>query len=122
MRKGYVKVYDFPILDDRSWLETLLDDHNIPYETEIGSHWAGSIQHPKFIQHRDICVPESCRSLAEALIAQYDTGPFIWDDDAMFPGHMEGILPTVRCPSCGREYEIDYPKCPFCGIPSPSYS
>ena len=26
----------------------------------------------------------------------------------------EDELPTKRCPSCGKEHDFDYPKCPFC--------
>lgn len=25
------------------------------------------------------------------------------------------ILPHTVCETCGKSYEIDYPKCPFCG-------
>ncbi len=25
------------------------------------------------------------------------------------------ILPKIVCEECGRSYDIDYPKCPFCG-------
>ena len=27
----------------------------------------------------------------------------------------ESGLPQVKCPSCGRSHDFDYPKCPFCG-------
>lgn len=27
----------------------------------------------------------------------------------------EAEIPQCRCPSCGREHDFDYPKCPYCG-------
>ncbi|MCI9036430.1 MAG: hypothetical protein HFF80_01585 [Oscillospiraceae bacterium] len=25
------------------------------------------------------------------------------------------VLPQTNCPACGRRYDFDYPRCPFCG-------
>ena len=27
----------------------------------------------------------------------------------------EDKLPQVKCAECGKEYDMDYPKCPYCG-------
>ena len=27
----------------------------------------------------------------------------------------EDKLPQVKCAKCGKEYDMDYPKCPYCG-------
>ena len=27
----------------------------------------------------------------------------------------EEKLPQVKCQKCGKEYDMDYPKCPYCG-------
>ncbi len=27
----------------------------------------------------------------------------------------EEKLPQVKCKKCGKEYDFDYPKCPYCG-------
>ena len=26
----------------------------------------------------------------------------------------DGDIPQVRCPSCGKYHDFDYPKCPYC--------
>lgn len=30
-------------------------------------------------------------------------------------GGEESAIANIDCPSCGRSYEMDSPKCPFCG-------
>ena len=31
----------------------------------------------------------------------------------------EGQMAQTTCPTCGREHELDDPKCPFCGAKNP---
>ena len=31
----------------------------------------------------------------------------------------EGHMAQTTCPSCGREHDLDDPKCPFCGAKNP---
>ena len=26
----------------------------------------------------------------------------------------QDMLPQITCPKCGKQYDMDYPKCPFC--------
>ncbi len=33
------------------------------------------------------------------------------DEDGV---HVDESLPQVKCKNCGREYDFDYPKCPYC--------
>ena len=33
----------------------------------------------------------------------------VGDDDG------RDTVSKIKCPSCGKEYEMDCPKCPFCG-------
>ncbi len=32
------------------------------------------------------------------------------------PAQSEEKLPQVKCKNCGNEYDMDYPKCPYCGV------
>lgn len=32
------------------------------------------------------------------------------DDDSP-----QDTISKIKCPTCGKEHEMDYPKCPFCG-------
>ncbi len=27
----------------------------------------------------------------------------------------QDTIAKIKCPACGQNYEMDYPKCPFCG-------
>ena len=31
------------------------------------------------------------------------------------PVESEEKLPQVKCSKCGKEYDMDYPQCPYCG-------
>lgn len=39
-------------------------------------------------------------------------------EEADEPG---GSIAQAPCPRCGVAYEMDYPKCPFCGEPNPNW-
>lgn len=32
----------------------------------------------------------------------------------------EGHMAQTTCPACGREHDLDDPKCPYCGAKNPS--
>ena len=31
------------------------------------------------------------------------------------PVQSDEKLPQIKCSKCGKEYDMDYPKCPYCG-------
>lgn len=37
------------------------------------------------------------------------------------PELQEGGIAQVKCPRCGREHDLDDPKCPFCGERNPNW-
>ena len=36
------------------------------------------------------------------------------EEDGGEDEYSEGDIPQVRCPSCGKYHDFDYPKCPYC--------
>ena len=33
----------------------------------------------------------------------------------------EDSIAQMKCPGCGKEYDLDTPKCPFCGAKNPNW-
>ena len=57
----------------------------------------------------DILCCSGCGRL-EFFTARHD------EDDC---GYEEGQMAQTTCPACGREHDLDDPKCPFCGAKNP---
>ena len=116
----YVKVYETPpdnpcSLSESHWLEELLNTNSIPFRTEQASAWTGWSKAPDYKERREYYVPDTCACYAKTLIREYTEGETIrWDEGEFFPEGVENQLPKVTCPHCGKEYDMDYPKCPFC--------
>ena len=46
---------------------------------------------------------------------EFFTAPPDGDDE----DYEEGQIAQTTCPACGREHDLDDPKCPFCGAKNP---
>ena len=98
----------------RMWLHDILDDNKIPYKIEIVGAWAGR---RKFGEKQIIYVEEKNRKKSRRLIKAYNNAAnFIPEDkgEENMSDDIENNLPQVKCPACGKEFDFDYVKCPFC--------
>lgn len=66
--------------------------------------WAGGI-------YATIMVCPNCGKL------EFFSGERPEEDD----GEPEGAIAQAPCPRCGVAYEMDFPKCPFCGEKNPNW-
>ena len=94
----------------RIWLHDILDDNNIPYLIEIVGEWAGR---RKFREKQIIYVDVSNKPKVQKLIRAYKNAEAVFDEENMVDDIKNG-LPQVTCPSCGKEFDFDYNKCPYC--------
>lgn len=98
----------------RTWLHDVLDDNNIPYIVEVVGVM---LTRRKFGEIQVIYVQKKNAKKAKALIKEYNNAAAILPedrDDVYMPGGTDGGLLQVKCPSCGREVDFDYAKCPHC--------
>ena len=101
---------------DRMWLHDLLDDNGIPYHIEIVGYWPSR---RRFAEKQYIYVEKSRRNEAMSLISAYNNpANFINEGpdgaERNITENIIGGVPQKICPSCGKEVDFDYHKCPFC--------
>jgi len=98
---------------DRMWLHDLLDDKGIPYYIEVGSKdGTKDLAEAQFIY-----VERQNAEKAMFYISQYnDPGSIIREDlnkDGSAAVSSDGV-PQKKCPSCEKDIDFDYHKCPYC--------
>ena len=108
------KVIAAETIRQRIWLHDVLDDNKTPYHLDIIGYWR---TRKKFAEYQVIYVQEKHRKKARRLINEYknaaDLSPL--DFDETIPDERtDGGLHQIRCKSCGKEFDFDYYKCPFC--------
>ena len=98
----------------RMWLHDILDDEGIPYQVVVKGYWAGR---RVYAESQFIYVKKKHADKVEQLINEFnDLGnsvPENTDEMLASENYVDGI-PQIKCPSCGREIDFDYNKCPFC--------
>jgi len=96
----------------RMWLHDLLDDEGIPYQVVIKGYWAGR---RKYFEDQFINVEKKHEKKAKRLINEFkDTKVALESpEDISVVNYVDGI-PQIKCPSCNKEIDFDYNKCPFC--------
>lgn len=110
---NFVKVFEASV-SEKSWFEEILDDNNIPYTSEIISYWEGPIKYKKYCERKDIYVAKIFERQVLEYINEYNNpNNFVHESSETFENY-EDCLPKIKCSSCGKEFDIDYPKCPFC--------
>lgn len=98
----------------RIWLHDVLDDNNIPYIVEVIGVF---VTRKKFREMQIISVRKKKAKKAKALIKEFNNAADILPEDradVYMSGGTDGGLLQVKCPSCGREVDFDYAKCPHC--------
>jgi len=109
-----IKIYEHKDTRDttrnRIWLHDILDDNKIGYKVEIIGAWASR---RKFGERQYIYVEEKNFKKARRLIRAYKNAEGVFDEENMVDDIKNG-LPQVTCPSCGKEFDFDYNKCPYC--------
>ena len=116
----YVNVYDSQPNrpgrpNETSWLDELLAANHIPYRTEQEAAWTGWSKAPDYNERTKYYVPDNYARHAKELIQEYlEEAAVCWDEAELFPEGIENQLPMLTCPRCGKEFEMDYPSCPFC--------
>lgn len=99
---------------ERSWFQDLLEDQGIPFRVEHEIVWGGSHRQPKCVEK--LCFYVNCAYQA-ALQEQIDEYNNLDNLTQAAQEEMEsqpGEMPQVTCPNCGKNYDLDYPKCPYC--------
>ena len=69
-------------------------------------HWPNLIAGGLYV---DILCCSGCGRL-EFFTARHDGEDYDYE---------EGQMAQTTCPTCGREHDLDDPKCPFCGAKNP---
>jgi len=98
----------------RMWLHDLLDDWNIPYYIEVGC--LGGSRNLTESQH--IYVEKKNARKAIFLTNKFNKSDNIVRDNT--DKNEESIIisddgiPQKACPSCGKDIDFDYVKCPHC--------
>lgn len=67
MEENWIKIYeieDYKETDNPIWLEQILIDDNIPYNSEIEEYWVG-IKIPKYKKRLKIFVPKEYEKTVE---------------------------------------------------------
>ena len=99
----------------RMWLHDILDNEGIPYQVVIKGYWA---ERRKFAEDQFINVEKKHRKKVKRLIKEYNdpsNDATEISEDSEFANYIDGI-PQIKCPSCNREIDFDYQKCPHCKI------
>ena len=100
----------------RLWIHDIFDDENIPYQVVIKGYW---ITRKKYGEDQLIYVEEKNSKKARKLIKEFENSDDVFletpEDDESEENYVNGVL-QIKCQSCGKEFDFDYPKCPFCGI------
>jgi len=102
----------------RMWLHDILDDYGIKYFVEVMGVFVGR---RKFRSMQGIYVLDSDLEGALEIMEKYKTAPRATSKEIEMEENfteetqffVDGILQS-KCSDCGREYDFDYPNCPFC--------
>jgi len=98
----------------RMWLHDILDDEGIPYQVVIKSFW---ISRKRCAEDQFIYVKEEHKKKAKRLIKAFNdpenTVVENVEEESSPEIYVDGIL-QIKCPSCGRDVDFDYQKCPHC--------
>ena len=98
----------------RTWLHDVLDDRGILYKIEVVGYWA---TRRRFAEKQLISVEEKYKKKVQRLIKEFNDAEDIMQEETDEENMLDNIddgLPQVKCPSCGKEIDFDYVKCPFC--------
>lgn len=99
---------------ERSWFQDLLEDRGIPFYIEQEILWSGSYRTPRCEEVQ--CFYVNCAyqaSLQEDIDAYNNLDNLTQEAQAEMDSQPDE-MPQVTCPNCGKSYDLDYPKCPYC--------
>lgn len=83
MEENWIKIYeieDYKETDNPIWLEQILIDDNIPYNSEIEEYWVG-IKIPKYKKRLKIFVPKEYEKTVEKYIEDFKDSKSIIKDN-----------------------------------------
>jgi len=98
----------------RMWLHDILDDNDIPYLVEAMGVF---VSRRKFGQMQGIYVLDSDYDKAIALKKKFEKAACEIPEEleeAEFIDDGDNSLLQSKCRTCGKEFDFDYPKCPYC--------
>ena len=106
-----VKIYEEEGTE-KIWLQDALDDNRVPYKIVYDEYWTGT-RFPEYHEVTCFFVDKSYVNIAQGLIGEYkNKGSIVPDDE-----DDENALPQITCDKCGKKFDLDYHKCPFCHHP-----
>lgn len=108
-----IKIFE-AIGKERSWFQDLLEDQGVPFRLEDEVVWCGSVKEPRFAQKQCFYVNSAYQNRLNEQIAEYNEPsslpPDFWEEANLQPD----VVQQIVCPNCGKSYDFDYPKCPYC--------
>jgi len=89
-----------------------LDEKNIPYLVEILPYWGGggAFGRSRYYEAQRTYVEKKHEAEVLAFFEEEENAEVVIIED--FPDGY--TLAQIACPTCVREFDMDYPKCPFC--------
>lgn len=99
---------------EHSWFQDLLEDEQIPFRVEYEPYWAGSYKEPLYREKQCFYVSSVYQDLLQDKIEAYLNLENLAQEDLEWMEQQPNEMPQVVCPACGRAYDLDMPKCPFC--------
>lgn len=98
----------------RTWFHELLEDYEIPFRVELESYVEQTRSGPQRKEKQCFYVPAAFEEVLKDMIDQYYRPDSIaWETNG-FELEDEGVIAQITCPVCGKEYDFDYPRCPYC--------
>jgi len=98
---------------NRMWLHDLLDDNGVPYYIEVNSRRGSK----ELVETQHIFVEKKNAGKAVFLLKKFNEAENIVrvnpDEDSNAVISDDGI-PQKKCPTCDRDIDFDYHKCPYC--------
>ena len=98
---------------NRMWLHDLLDDAGIPYYIEVGSRDGSK----ELSEAQYVYVEKKNVGITQALIKNFhDPNNIVREnpDKDVFSVISDDGIPQKKCPSCSKEIDFDFYKCPYC--------
>jgi len=98
----------------RMWLHDILDDEGILYRVEIAGYY---VTRKRFVEIQRIYVENKNQKKVRRLISEFNNKNNIVQEDideGSMCDNIEDGLPQIKCPSCGKEIDFDYTRCPYC--------
>ena len=100
--------------DERCWFQDLLEDQGIPFHVERDIVWGASDQTPKFEIVQKFYVNHAYEAALRQQIEEFNSQDSLAQEALDEMDGQPDELPQVVCPNCGKSYDLDYPRCPYC--------